>query len=58
MANQYGNIKEPTAEQKALLQRKKAYGDIGEQLDMIYHKGLEAWKLHITQIKEKYPLEK
>ena len=31
------------------------YGSIGDQLDMIFHEGLDAWKLHIQSIKDKYP---
>ena len=36
-------------------QRIKGYGSIGDQLDMIYHKGLDAWKAHIATVKSKYP---
>jgi hypothetical protein len=35
--------------------RKNEYPPIEEQLDMIYHEGLDAWKLKIKEIKEKYP---
>ena len=34
--------------------RKKAYGDIGEQLDEIY-KDIDAWKTRIKSIKEANP---
>ena len=36
--------------------RKKAYGDIGEQLDEIY-KDIDAWKARIKKIKEDNPKE-
>lgn len=35
--------------------RVEEYGPIGEQLDMIYHQGLDAWKAHIDAVKAKYP---
>mgnify|MGYP003113758193 CR=1 FL=1 len=36
--------------------RKKAYGDIGEQLDEIY-KDIDAWKARIKKIKDDNPKE-
>jgi hypothetical protein len=36
------------------LTRKKAYGDIGEQLDEIY-KDIDAWKARIKKIKDDNP---
>lgn len=35
--------------------RAEEYGKIEDQLDMIYHGGLDAWKAHIATIKAKYP---
>ena len=35
--------------------RKKEYGSIEDQLDMIYHSGFYAWEAHIKAIKDKYP---
>ena len=35
--------------------RKKAYGTIEDQLDKIYHKGLDAWKSDILAIKDAIP---
>ena len=39
--------------------RKQAYiaavGDIPDQLDYIYHNGLDAWKAKIKVVKDKYP---
>lgn len=31
------------------------YPTIAEQLDMIYHDGIDAWKASISEIKNKYP---
>ncbi len=33
------------------------YPPIAEQLDDIYHNGIDAWKLTIKAIKDKYPKE-
>ena len=35
--------------------RYKAYPSIADQLDLIYHQGIDAWKAKITEIKKKYP---
>tara|TARA_B000000609_G_scaffold151074_1_gene137085 strand:- start:389 stop:679 length:291 start_codon:yes stop_codon:yes gene_type:complete len=35
--------------------RKAEYPKIEDQLDQIYHQGLEAWKADIQLIKDKYP---
>lgn len=35
--------------------RRKEYGAIVDQLDEIYHNGIEAWKTRIASIKAKYP---
>ena len=35
--------------------RRKAYGPIEDQLDKIYHKGLDAWKSDILAIKDAIP---
>lgn len=35
--------------------RVKAYPSITEQLDMIYHEGIDAWKIKIQEIKDTYP---
>lgn len=35
--------------------RYKEYPPLSEQLDMIYHQGIDAWKAKITEIKNKYP---
>ena len=35
--------------------RKLEYPDWGDQLDKIYHDGIDAWKADIKKIKDKYP---
>jgi len=35
--------------------RKREYPPIEEQLDTLYHKGYDGWKIQIDKIKEKYP---
>ena len=35
--------------------RKLEYPDWGDQLDKIYHSGINAWKADIKAIKDKYP---
>ena len=36
-------------------QRAAAYPSIADQLDQIYHGGIDAWKLTITAVKEEFP---
>ena len=36
-------------------QRASAYPSIADQLDTIYHSGIDAWKLTITAVKEEFP---
>ena len=42
---------------KYKLNRIKEYPPIKEQLDDIYHNGIDAWKANIKIIKDKYPKE-
>tara|TARA_R100001510_G_C7576334_1_gene150919 strand:- start:213 stop:533 length:321 start_codon:yes stop_codon:yes gene_type:complete len=35
--------------------RVAAYPSIGDQLDKIFHEGLDAWKVEIQAVKDKYP---
>ena len=35
--------------------RAKAYPSIADQLDTIYHQGLDAWKATILAVKEEFP---
>ena len=37
------------------MQRKKEYPRIEEQLDELYHKGIDGWKAKIKTVKDKYP---
>jgi hypothetical protein len=53
------------AEEKAFLveqaktlyieQRLRAYPQIGDQLDKIYHEGIDEWKKVIKAVKDNYP---
>lgn len=45
------------ADYKEIRQSKyiEAVGDIPDQLDYIYHNGLDAWKVQIKIVKDKYP---
>ena len=36
-------------------QRAQAYPSIADQLDKIYHEGIDAWKATITAVKQEYP---
>ena len=36
-------------------QRAQAYPSIADQLDTIYHKGIDAWKATIAAVKQEYP---
>jgi len=47
----------PQVEQEinAINNRVKEYGSWQDQLDEIYHEGLDAWKTRIASIKAKYP---
>ena len=36
-------------------QRALAYPSIADQLDKIYHEGIDAWKAQITAVKNQYP---
>jgi hypothetical protein len=36
-------------------QRAAAYPSIVDQLDLLYHGGMEAWKAAITAVKEEFP---
>lgn len=35
--------------------RQREYPSFGDQLDTIYHQGLDAWREEINKVKEKYP---
>ena len=36
-------------------QRAQAYPSIADQLDKIYHEGIDAWKAQIAAVKQTYP---
>ena len=36
-------------------QRAQAYPPIADQLDTIYHEGIDAWKAQIAAVKQEYP---
>ena len=36
-------------------QRANAYPSIADQLDKIYHSGIDAWKAQIAAVKQEYP---
>jgi hypothetical protein len=36
-------------------QRAQAYPSITDQLDTIYHEGIDAWKAQIAAVKQEYP---
>ena len=36
-------------------QRAQAYPSIADQLDTIYHEGIDAWKAQIAAVKQTYP---
>ena len=40
------------------LKRKEEYKSVEEQLDEIYHNGIDSWKLRIKSIKDKHPKRK
>ncbi len=48
-------VKELQAIQDYQSKRKSEYPKIEEQLDKIYHSGVDAWKADIKAIKDKYP---
>ena len=35
--------------------RKAEYPELAEQLDEIYHNGIDSWKTEIKKVKDKYP---
>ena len=35
--------------------RAQAYPSIADQLDLLYHGGMDAWKAAITAVKQEYP---
>lgn len=52
-----GNTPEPYIERVPTYQelRQRAYPSIPDQLDTIFHGGIDAWKATIATVKNKYP---
>ena len=48
-------LPEVEKEIKTIENRVKEYGSWQDQLDEIYHQGIDAWKTRIASIKAKYP---
>tara|TARA_Y100000592_G_scaffold68928_1_gene107136 strand:- start:139 stop:417 length:279 start_codon:yes stop_codon:yes gene_type:complete len=38
-------------------ERQEAYPSIADQLDDLYHNGIDGWKTSIKKVKDKYPKE-
>ena len=51
------DIEAKYTEIEALDNRRKEYPSIADQLDDIYHNGIDDWKATIKAIKDKYPKE-
>jgi hypothetical protein len=49
--------KELQALEDVYVNRRKEYGTVIDQLDEIYHEGLDSWKARLANIKAKYPKE-
>jgi hypothetical protein len=48
-------IKKQQEDTQYIKDRLKAYPSIGDQLDKIFHDGIDAWKAEIQAIKNTYP---
>tara|TARA_S200002703_G_scaffold115245_1_gene100823 strand:+ start:388 stop:657 length:270 start_codon:yes stop_codon:yes gene_type:complete len=51
------DIEAKYTEIEALDNRRKEYPSIADQLDDIYHNGIDSWKTTIKAVKDKYPKE-
>ncbi len=51
------NYDEIVADQNYSRTRAVNYPDIEDQLDELYHNGIEGWKAKIKEVKDKYPKE-
>ena len=51
------DIKNATAVEEQLTKREDEYPSIVDQLDDIYHNGIDGWKATIKAVKDKYPKE-
>lgn len=52
---EYQILKEEIQRQEYVYNRTAEYPSIEEQLDTIYHQGIDAWKQTIQAVKDKYP---
>tara|TARA_R100001443_G_scaffold8842_1_gene18337 strand:- start:85 stop:369 length:285 start_codon:yes stop_codon:yes gene_type:complete len=50
-------LSDVTDEQTVLQNRRNEYPVIEDQLDDIYHNGIDGWKATIKAVKDKYPKE-
>ena len=51
------DIKSKMGEMEYISKRKEEYPSIVDQLDDIYHNGIDGWKTTIKAVKDKYPKE-
>jgi|TARA_S200002703_G_C3729300_1_gene224170 hypothetical protein len=51
------NIKAKMESMQYITKRQAEYPEIVDQLDDIYHNGIDAWKATIKAVKDKYPKE-
>ena len=49
------NLDRPVWDDTYVTRRLKAYPPMSEQLDIIFHKGIDVWKAQIQAVKDKYP---
>lgn len=49
------NLDRPVWDDTYITRRLKAYPPMSEQLDTIFHKGLDVWKSQIQAVKDKHP---
>lgn len=55
VVEEYERLVEENEKQSYAFQREREYPSMQEQLDVIFHDGLDAWKEQIQAIKDKYP---
>jgi hypothetical protein len=51
----FSSLADYTAKTEYIRNRAKEYPSIADQLDDIYHNGIDAWKATIKTTKDKYP---
>jgi hypothetical protein len=55
LAAEYNSLKADYEAKDYQRARAEAYPSLGEQLDKIYHEGVDAWKADIQAIKDQFP---